>query len=488
MRHLLLLLLLPLTIARADTPPAAKEAIQRGLDELAKQDYKTAAESFADAHEKGGPGVYYDIGLAESQIPGRELRAICWFGAYLAANPNAANAKDVKQKIDALRAKNREKVIHLIQSLQETVLKMPEGENREYAMRAVPGVWTDFGDFDAAKKMIALIKYDNTRSDALNNLACAYSQLTYHQVEAGDMPAALASAAEAQKAVDAIPNPNTQGEARYYTATPWVAIARGQLRAGDLKALPDTIGTIERLCDPIKDYSFRNDLWRDIAAIHIAMARAQFKAGDADAAKKSIAASIAASEHMSRAPWPWTMEALQDTAEAQILTGDKAGARESLAAAAQVARDAHGLRAIAWAQVRADDVEGAKKTAGLVTDANAKAGILAEIAAPPKNSMDATPPFMLFLPSDQMTIGTAKAGDDDWLNMVDEGFSAPRFTARPDFADYKAIAAEIEKEPHEGMAVEFDPNDTEYALTVTTRDMVRAHTAVEGMLKLQFGK
>src|SRR5438034_5695252 len=72
-------------------PPEAQEAISKGVIAAKQQDYLLAIRYFEEAR-KAAPAateIFYDLGLAESKIPGRELRAMAWFGAYLAANANA---------------------------------------------------------------------------------------------------------------------------------------------------------------------------------------------------------------------------------------------------------------------------------------------------------------------------------------------------------------------------------------------------------------
>ncbi len=98
--------LLALLVAslRAELPPDAQSAMEKGVLAAQQQDFALAAKFFAEAREFApeAPELLYNLGLAESKIPGRELRAIAWFGAYLAANPAAPNAKAVKKQMDAL--------------------------------------------------------------------------------------------------------------------------------------------------------------------------------------------------------------------------------------------------------------------------------------------------------------------------------------------------------------------------------------------------
>lgn len=71
--------------------------------------YLLAVRFFEEARKLApeAPVIYLNLGLAESRIPGRELRAIAWFGAYLAANPTAPNAAAVKEQIAVLDVKTK---------------------------------------------------------------------------------------------------------------------------------------------------------------------------------------------------------------------------------------------------------------------------------------------------------------------------------------------------------------------------------------------
>src|SRR5262245_45266906 len=103
------LLITPIAAAVETTslPPDAQQALHKGLAAAKQQQWDIAIQNFQDARKiaPDAPEIFYDLGLAESKIAGRELRAVAWFGAYLAASPNAANAAAVKDFIAALRTK-----------------------------------------------------------------------------------------------------------------------------------------------------------------------------------------------------------------------------------------------------------------------------------------------------------------------------------------------------------------------------------------------
>jgi hypothetical protein len=104
------------TTAPAPLPLEAQAAVDKGVLAAKQQDYLLAVRYFQDARKLApqAPEIYYDLGLAESKIPGRELRAIAWFGAYLAAIPDSANSAAVKAEIARLDVKSQSDLSRLI--------------------------------------------------------------------------------------------------------------------------------------------------------------------------------------------------------------------------------------------------------------------------------------------------------------------------------------------------------------------------------------
>ncbi len=63
--------------SRAELAPDAQQAISKGIIAARQQDYLLAIRYFQDARKiaPDAPEIYYDLGLAESKIPGCELGA-----------------------------------------------------------------------------------------------------------------------------------------------------------------------------------------------------------------------------------------------------------------------------------------------------------------------------------------------------------------------------------------------------------------------------
>jgi hypothetical protein len=80
--------------APAPLPSAAQEVLNKGILAAKLPDYLLAIRYFEEARKLApqAPVIFLNLGIAESKMPGRELRAIAWFGAYLSAAPDATNA------------------------------------------------------------------------------------------------------------------------------------------------------------------------------------------------------------------------------------------------------------------------------------------------------------------------------------------------------------------------------------------------------------
>src|SRR5712671_6628427 len=107
--------------ALAPLPPAAQEALNKGILAAKVPDYPLAIRFFEEARKlaPAAPVIFMNLGIAESKIPGRELRAIAWFGAYLAATPDAPNAAVVREQIAVLDVRNQSNVSRFLKTVQD---------------------------------------------------------------------------------------------------------------------------------------------------------------------------------------------------------------------------------------------------------------------------------------------------------------------------------------------------------------------------------
>ena len=202
-----LLLLLVTEPLRAQLPPAAQEALDKGIIAAKVPDYLLAIRFFEEARKAApqAPVIYLNLGLAESRIPGRELRAIAWFGAYLAAYPDAQNAAAVKEQIAVLDVRNQSNVSRLIKAVQDAASQLPATDYRDglfFVNGSLPPVailWAEAGDIKAALKVAELLEdRNNIKGGAQRDIGKA-------QAKSGDIVGA-------QKTADLIQNASYKSE------------------------------------------------------------------------------------------------------------------------------------------------------------------------------------------------------------------------------------------------------------------------------------
>lgn len=183
----------------APLPPAAQEALDKGIIAAKAPDYLLALRYFEEARKIApqAPVIYLNMGLAESRIPGRELRAISWFGAYLAAYPDTPNAAAVKEQIPALEVKNQINTARLLKTVQDVTNQLT---NSKKYFKSVPVL--SFEKSDALKGMIELWAKTGDIATALNTANISeyddrpynYYTISKIQAESGDIEGAKTSA------------------------------------------------------------------------------------------------------------------------------------------------------------------------------------------------------------------------------------------------------------------------------------------------------
>lgn len=230
-------------MAQANAPeplqPEAQEALNKGIIAAKLPDYPLAIRYFEEARKIApqDPVIYLNLGLAESRIPGRELRAIAWFGAYLAAYAEAPNTAAVKEQIAMLEVKNQSNLLRLIKTVEDAAGQL--ADNDPYLV-GVAIMWAEVGDFSGAQKTIGLIKHSLMKSRALTYLADA-------EIEKGDVIGARNTLAAALKSADRIDR-----EPHIGITTPKGAknqaiayIAKAQAKSGDSVGAQKTFDLID---------------------------------------------------------------------------------------------------------------------------------------------------------------------------------------------------------------------------------------------------
>ena len=97
--------------------------MNQGIAAARNGDYPLAIRYFEQARAivAGEPDIYYNLGLAESRVPGHELRAMAWLGAYLASAVDAPlTTRDaVLALMENLYVKDQANISRLLELLEE---------------------------------------------------------------------------------------------------------------------------------------------------------------------------------------------------------------------------------------------------------------------------------------------------------------------------------------------------------------------------------
>jgi tetratricopeptide (TPR) repeat protein len=344
--------------ALAATPaplqPAAQEALNKGIIAAKVPDYLLAIRYFEEARKLApqAPVIYLNLGLAESKIPGRELRAMAWFGAYLAAYPDAPNAAAVKEQIAVLDVKSQSNISRFLKTLQDTASANYDkdliGGDQMFYFSKIAVLWVKAGDVSAALRTADLYSPINK-----SNKRDAWMNIARTQAEAGDSRGAL-------KTADLI-----QDQDAFYKSWAQRSIAEVQIKNGDRAGAQKTLVLAVKMTDLFdnpESYGADNKS-RSLKEI----ALAQIEAGDRAGAKTTLASALRTAGFIKEAKA--RSDAQTAIAAAQIKTGDMAGAKAALASALKSAdliqepsNKAIAQAAIALAQTEAGDMTGARAT------------------------------------------------------------------------------------------------------------------------------
>lgn len=319
-----------------------------------QQEWEIAIRNFQEARKTvpDAPEVFYNLGLAESKIRGRELRAIAWFGAYLSATPNAPNAAAVKDKIAELQIKNEGNTSRLIKQVQDASGQI-SGDN-SWNLGEVAGLWAGVGDITSATKTVDLIHNAYYKRFA----QCAIAEA---QISIGDITGAQKTLALAKKTAELI-----QDVYEYYALT---AIAEAQRAVGDIASAKDTLASALKAADYFQDAFRKSYAQRSLAEV-------QIRAGDIAGAQKSLASAQKNADLISGASDKRTEQVMifitqAGLAKAQVMAGDIVGAQKTVDFIQDEDLKRRAKEIIAEAQGKADNTNAPKPIRQSTSDAQA---------------------------------------------------------------------------------------------------------------------
>ena len=139
------------------------------------------------------PRPLFEKALAADRKGGRELFAIAWYRAYLAAAPKAGNARRVRERIVELGVEVEAKVRVLLDKAGAATALLADGDSRIQATRRIAAVLAGAGDVAGAGKIAASLPSAQDRDFVFMNIAIA-------KMRNGDYKGAMAVIAKIENA------------------------------------------------------------------------------------------------------------------------------------------------------------------------------------------------------------------------------------------------------------------------------------------------
>jgi tetratricopeptide (TPR) repeat protein len=465
-------------VARAAMPPEAQTAVNRGI-KAAKQehDYLLATRYFQEARAlvpspSDAPEILLNLGLAESQVPGRELRAICWLSAFLAVDPNARAVGAVKDRIDELEVRSKSNLLRLVRLAQEAA-SQTSSDKRDTNLQAVAvNEAMGAGNAAMAMKIASLIKGEGCKIESQGYIsdiqatngdyAGAYQTAASIQYPAGakekwlNIRVIVSEEAVAGQFDWAVKTSELQEPGRNKSFTQAV-IAETQAKAGEIAGAQKTAGLIQ---DP------------DLAAESlVAVFQVQMKGGATADAKATLATVL---ELAGRIENPDQRGRIQSMlAKAQAEAGDIAGALQTANLNQEVPPDGDwrslARHAVAEAQARAGDYSGAQATADSIEDAGWKSAAESTIAQGRAGTLAGPAP-------DPVAPAVKTVAVSDWLDRLDDG--GPARTCALNTPPFLDLAVCLKSLP-----ASTDPQKSFDALAEVVGKVVAAQTTLDQMLR-----
>ena len=491
------------TNAPVPLPPAAQEAYDKGIMAAREQGYLVAIRYLQDARKLApqAPQIFRSLGAVEAKITGRELRAIAWYGAYLAALPQAPDAADVKKEIGRLEVKSQIQISAFIKHVQDAALA--SGDNRDLALVYLAELWANAGDLEMALKTAEInqgrkgqaetkiVKVQLAAGDIggaqktanliknsplfLNEAQLAIAEA---QINANDIAGAKITLTSALKTADLFELPwSAFGKSMALTA-----IAEAQIKVADISGAQKTLAAALKTADLIETVSLRGYFY---------IATAQLKTGDIESAQR-ITELIRDGYEKS--------DAQKAIAKAQVKDGDMAGAQKTLASAQKtiaLLKDA-GVRNArlsinVWNQLEVGDIAGAQQTADLIQEKDGKSDSQKAIAKAKdlaKSGLPYPSPYAGSIRPSKLDTQSQKPPSTptqpiitvtDWLRKLDETSKYDKFPLNT--GPFLDLASHLKSLP---------PSNHPYHVFESLHDIantiVKAQNVITGMLKQQARK
>lgn len=182
--------------APSERPPQAQEALARGFAFAQQKQWALAIRYFRTAQQAApaDPAILLNLGLANQQVPGRELIAAAWYRAFLAAAPQVREADEVRKQLVKIEIASEAAVQKLLDAAAAVAQQWPEAKDQQKIHENVARARAVAGDIDGAQQLAA-------RLDA-GAAGWAFAEIAVAYAETGnlDLAAQLAGNIKAARA------------------------------------------------------------------------------------------------------------------------------------------------------------------------------------------------------------------------------------------------------------------------------------------------
>ncbi|MCB7128586.1 MAG: tetratricopeptide repeat protein [Candidatus Brocadiales bacterium] len=293
-------------------PPEAQEAYERGYAAAEQGEWGLAIKYFSEAQKAApeSPEVLFNLAFACSNAGGRDILAIAWYRAYLAAAPDAPNAAEVRKEIINREVKVEANINELFRLAKDAAAEITYDHYKSEAYIEIATKQAETGDIAGAKDSATEIPEHRDKP-------WVYSKIAEVQAETGDIAGARDTAAGI---TDNIYKSN-KSENRRAKSNAYSKIAKKQAETGDIAGARESLALAKKVAESMKDDDDKSSAYETIAAV-------QPFTGDI-AGARDTAENIRSDYYKS--------EAYSNIARYQVKTGDIASARESLALAKKAA-------------------------------------------------------------------------------------------------------------------------------------------------------
>ena len=331
--------------------------IETGMAAIKDGQWDQAIKSLTEAQAEAPESykILYNLGIANAEAGERDVIAIAWFNAYLAAVPDAPEREQIVEQLENLKIKVNASIGKMLKMADIETAKITDEQRKLETYRAIALAAIYVGEMSEAKRYAELITDENYRSSI-------YLEISRTQARDGDITAAREtvdmividdqkSEAYSEIAGLLIESGDFEGATEmaalmiddYNKSRAYRNIVRAQAGKGEIEPAMKT-------SELITDEEFRSYAYDDIIA-------AQAEAGDISAAARTLL--------MVEDP---SLEAYRNIAEAQIKAGDKAGAIETIGLVSMDENRARVYSRMISSRIGDGDISGVREMLSLVTE------------------------------------------------------------------------------------------------------------------------